>query len=184
VLKSAGAVFRDGLQFTLTTLKEKDATKRALFSFEPKHGWSFVAGPFDSTGTLHGTVEHPGILAVCRDRSAPQLGGFRSNGRALREHQMLAAVPDAARHPLQGLTLPRWSAVALSLKDTGAGLSEEGPVTLLDGRPWPARWDPEGERVVFEFWLDPGSGSHRLTVRAQDRVGNRSQREIRLDFGS
>jgi hypothetical protein len=83
-----------------------------------------------------------------------------------------------------GLTLPLWPAVSVPVVDEGAGIEDAGPVALLDGKPYPARWDPEGQRLVFEFWMDPGAGEHRLTVQAQDRLGNSSSREIRLHFGS
>jgi len=183
-LKAAGAVFREGLQVRVRASGVAPSGQYALFRLGANRRWKFVAGPLDSSGVVLGTVSGPGILALGRDRSAPQLGSFVAGTKNLHSGSKLAALSASARQAAQGMTLPRWPAVGIAVVDEGAGISDPGPSALLDGAPYPARWDPEGRRLVFEFWLDPGAGEHRLTVRAQDRVGNSSSREIRLHFGS
>ncbi len=184
VLRTAGAVFREGLQVDLRTTGLAHPRQYALYRRGPKQRWNFVAGPLDSTGVLSGRVDGPGTLALCRDRRAPQLGSFAAGTRRLHSGAKLAALSAGARRAAAGMTLPPWPAISLRVVDEGAGIGDEGPAALLDGEPYPARWDPEGGRLVFEFWLDPGPGEHRLTVQAQDRVGNSASREIRLNFGS
>jgi hypothetical protein len=183
-LRTAGAVFREGLGVSVRAPGAAHPTQYALFRVDSRHRWRFVAGPLDSTGILRGTVDGPGRLVLCRDRSAPRIGSFVARNRPLRLRARLAALSAVERRNVEGLTLPRWPAVSVPVVDEGAGIEDAGPVALLDGKPYPARWDPEGERLVFEFWIDPGAGDHRLTVQAQDRVGNSSRREIRLHFGS
>jgi hypothetical protein len=78
------------------------------------------------------------------------------------------------------VTLAPWPALELPLSDEGTGLAAAGIAATVDGKPFPARWDPEGRRLHFEFYRDPGRGAHVARVVATDRVGNQSQAELRF----
>ncbi len=156
VLKSAGAVFREGLQLTLTTVKEKDATRRALFSFEPKHGWSFVAGPFDSTGTLHGTVEQPGHPGgMPRPLRSPA-------GRVPLERSPTPRAPDARRRPRRRASPP-------SGPDTSSLVGRRSLVERPRSGPWRGGPRHPTRRTALACTL--GSGRRAGGVRILARPG-------------
>ena len=48
----------------------------------------------------------------------------------------------------------------------------------IDGKRVMARYDPEGDRVLYRPRLDLLPGEHELTVEATDRSGNRSEMSI------
>ena len=64
------------------------------------------------------------------------------------------------------------------VKDEGGGIDrEERIVMMLDGRKVIAEYDPPRDRVFYEVRHALAPGSHRLTVRAQDRFGNEGRAE-------
>lgn len=108
----------------------------------------------------------PGAYRRARDGEPPVIGPAHAGGDP--------AAP--ARHPGGDADLlhPRWLPLAFPVADTGSGISADGNTLelTLDGRPWPARYDPEDERLWVDFWLDPGVGEHELRLVATDSAGN------------
>jgi hypothetical protein len=147
-----------------------------LFLRDEEGSWSFLAGS-DAHGVIETPVGKEGTLALLLDEAPPRVGPWTSQGRVLADGAVLRPGTGAAR---PGFTPPRWPAVTLAVADGGSGLPEEGPEVLVDGRPWPARYEPEDDRIHMEWWLDPGPGEHRVEVEARDRLGNRATTSIRL----
>jgi hypothetical protein len=160
------------------------ASKVGLFQYNSTGKWIFLDSertetPEEGVIALRASTESLGPLALARDTTPPELGSFRIGERLLADGETLRSV---TREQQRGVTLPDWPSVRIDVKDLATGIPEDGLTTLLDGEPWPARWEPEDEVLVYEWWLDPGPGEHELTVQAQDGLGNASESSIRLVF--
>jgi hypothetical protein len=183
---SATAAFRDALPVAVRLPDDADRAGLGLFLQDAKGKWSFLGGEVveasDEAATksvyLRGKLDEPGVVAVLRDVDPPYLGSFAVEGQPLTG--VLPVLRPRVEREFRGITLPRWPTLELPLVDAGAGLSASGVVAELDGKPFPARWDPEAERLYFDFDLDPGEGVHRARVVATDDLGN--TRESRLQF--
>ena len=78
--------------------------------------------------------------------------------------------------------MPEWPTLKVDVRDAGSGLPQTGPVILLDGRPWPARYDGERERVLLDWFVAPVPGRHDLEIRARDLSGRESVRRWTIEF--
>lgn len=179
-IRSAGAVFRRGLVVRLEeSLPPEKGNSVGLFLRDETGEWTFL-GARDSTGCWFGRVDRPGWLALLQDATPPRIGPFEVEGRIVREGALVESVRRAAP---TGLTLPPWPALRLAIEDTGSGLVEDAIEATIDGRLWPARYDPESHELSFEFWIEVPVGEHLFAVSAVDRLGRRSQARIRLRLG-
>jgi hypothetical protein len=113
-----------------------------------------------------------GIFAWCVDASPPVIG-------ELRGERTLVRMPPREAH---GVPLPPWPTLEIPVSDEGSGLPDTGPQVLLDGRPWPVRYDGERERLLLDWFVAPAAGTYTLEVRATDRAGLESVRSWRLEF--
>ena len=165
----AGVAFDAGL-----ALASASAPDDCGLFLNGRSGWELLER---SERAAHWELDALGPLAVCCDRTPPRLGPWRdAAGRPVSDGVRLRRA--AVEHP--GIGHPLYAALQVDLTDLGAGLQGEGIEALLDGKPWPARWDPEDQFVAFDFFLEPGPGQHRLELNAQDRLGNRSRSGLRI----
>src|SRR5262249_33009816 len=127
-----------------------DSTGVGLFELDPDGEWSFLAARRGRNDSLVGETRTLGVIALLRDSTPPRVAGFR-------------AVPGAGGVQL-GCTVP----------DDGSGLGDDSMTAEIDGVAAIPEWDPESGRVRLLPTVKPGPGTHQLTVRAQDRVGNQA----------
>jgi hypothetical protein len=127
-----------------------DSTGVGLFELDSDGEWSFLSARRGRNGVLVGETRNLGIIALLRDTTPPRVAGFR-------------AVPAVG-----GVQL------GCSVRDDGSGLADDAIAAEIDGVVAIPEWDPESGRVRILPTAAPGPGSHKLTVRAQDRVGNRA----------
>ena len=118
-------------------------------------------------------VRDGGDLVLVEDRTDPVVTVPSAADRMLVER--------STQGP-HGLPRPRWPALEVPVTDRGAGIGDRSPTATLNGRPYPAVWDPEAESLVFDWFVDPGEGRHQLTVRATDRAGRSSAAEFTVEL--
>ena len=113
---------------------------------------TFLSAPSES-GELVGESSALGIFAVLHDATPPVLRDFRILPRRGKPPQLQCYVVDA-----------------------GSDLGDGALQARIDGAVAIPEWDPESGRVRLHPTRALGPGVHRLEVRAEDRVGNRSER--------
>ena len=128
---------------------------------------------------LRGKTYEFGVVVAMEDLSPPWIGDL--NGADGREGGRFVVQYRGAR-TAEGIPLPEWPALAVGVGDAGSGLPRTGPVVLLDGRPWPARYDGERDRILLDWFVAPAPGRHLLEIRARDLSGRESVRSWELEF--
>lgn len=63
-------------------------------------------------------------------------------------------------------------AIAVRIRDRGAGVGWSTLSLLVDGKPVVAEWDADAATLRAYIRQDLSAGTHTVTVRAADRVGN------------
>jgi hypothetical protein len=191
-IEGAGAAMLSPLRLALraptdaaTARSELADPRVALYARDAQGKWSWLGArrwrdPKDGAELLGAPLDAPGVAAALLDAQPPLLRQFEVNGAPVTT--AVVAIAPRPRRAWKGVTLPRWPALVLPLTDACAGLEASGIAVTLDGRPFPARWDPEAERLHVEFTVDPGPGEHVVAVEVFDRAGNRgaAQQRIRL----
>ncbi len=189
-VRGAGVAFSGELDLSVD-LAPGDADRRVgLFHLSPRGKWTFLgAEPTDRPSVtderarvagLGAPLDATGLVCLLVDADPPYLGEFSASGRPL-TGSLPRLVPLSDRD-YRGVTLPRWPTLELPLADPGAGLEADDVVCRLDGRPFPARWDPEEDRLYVDFFVDPGEGAHRLEVEVADRLGNRNSKSLNFEL--
>jgi len=130
---------------------------------------------------LSGSTDEFGIVAVMEDLAPPLIGDL--TGADGNEGDLFIVRYRGARST-EGVPLPEWPTLEVDVIDVGSGLPRTGPVILLDGRPWPARYDGERERVLLDWFVAPAPGRHVLEIRARDLSGRESSRRWTIEFRS
>ena len=105
-------------------------------------------------GALVGSTRFLGLFTVLADDTPPRIGDLRLVGRG-RETELLFLVVDR-----------------------GADLGDGGVRVELDGAPAIPEWDPETGEVVVRPDAPLARGTHRLRIRASDRVGNAAEKAL------
>ncbi len=113
---------------------------------------TFLAAP-NEAGELVGESSALGIFAVLRDSTPPVLRDFRCLPRRGAPPQLQCFVADA-----------------------GSDLGDGDLQAHIDGVVAIPEWDPESGRVRLHPTRPLAAGAHRLVMRAEDRVGNQSER--------
>jgi len=134
---------------------------RGLF-LRQQRSWSFV-GALDSAGAFTASSRRIGAFAVFADTTRPTI------------------VPPAAYHwpaPKGGAAPP---AVAVALRDHGAGLSARDQCMYVDDRRVPAEYDPEAGRLTWRPRARLAPGRHVVRIEAVDRLGNRAVVTVPLE---
>lgn len=126
-----------------------------------------------------GSTDAFGVVALLRDTTPPAVGELEGGDPGPGGLRVVRPRGPASAH---GITLPAWPPLEVPVVDEGAGLPDAGPEVLLDGNPWPARWDGERERVLVDGFVEPPPGRHVLTVRARDRAGRTAERSWDVEF--
>ena len=119
-----------------------------------RRGLRFLTADPDPSGDFVGSTRFLGTFVLLRDATPPLLHDFR-------------AVASGGRAPR----------LQFSVRDRGADLAADALDVDIDGVVAIPEWDPETGRVRVHPTADLAAGSHRLSVRAVDRVGNRSTRD-------
>lgn len=120
-------------------------------------------------------VRDGGDLVLVEDREDPVIGVPPNADRRL------AARSTVGPH---GLPQPPWPPLVVPVTDRGAGIGDRSPDVLVNGRPYPAVWDPEREALTLDWFVDPRAGSHQVEVRAVDRSGRVSTRSFTVELGA
>jgi hypothetical protein len=124
------------------------------------------------------TIEF-GVVAVMEDLEPPRIGDpTGAPALASGGYRVVWRGPTESH----GVPLPEWTPMVVPLSDPGSGLPETGPEVRLDGRPCPARYDGERDRVLLDWFVPPSPGTHELEIVATDRSGRRARRAWRLQF--
>jgi hypothetical protein len=177
-LRSHGAAFADELLVGWEFLAPL-APGSALFARTGNGRWKCIADGEGTTATaLRGTINRPGWIAPILDGRAPQIGNWRVDGGG--EVARVSRLPVARRGLHDGLRLPAWPAILVDVREEGAGLAVEDVITRLDGKLFPARFDPEDGFIAFDFHVEPAPGEHLAEVELRDRVGNVARAEARF----
>ena len=140
--------------------------------------WSPLDGNGNGSG-LRGETDSFGIVAAMEDLSPPRIGDLE--GADLQEGDVFVVLYRGAR-ALHGVPLPEWPTLEVEVGDEGSGLPGTGPAVLLDGHPWPARYDGERDRMLLDWFVAPAPGPHVLEIRARDLSGRQSARVWNLEF--
>jgi hypothetical protein len=185
-VRGSGVAFRGDLGVTLPAAWPPGEPV-GLFVQDVRGRWSWLGAEVvhrpDGEGravSLRGELSRLGTVVALRDPHPPFLGEFGIGGKVLTgERPVLSPVE---QRNYRGVTLPRWPVISLPIMDAGAGLDAEGVVCELDGAKYPARWDPEEERIYFELHVDPGAGPHRIRVEATDRLGNTAEKSQEFEL--
>ena len=185
---SIGAAFKEVLHVELSVPSERESERPAGLFFKPsgRGGWYFVGAPGECSenragdGIVVGHIDRGGMVAPLIDLNPPYLGKFTSSRRRLQGDPPVLR-PRETRERL-GITLPEWPSIELGVVDKASGIGEDGLEVTLDGEPFPARWDPEDDRLRFDFWIDPGEGVHEIRVRAEDQLGNVSETSLSFEL--
>ena len=133
---------------------ERRGAHLGLFLFE-RGQLSFVSAERNDQGELVGETRNLGTFVVLQDETPPVLRDFR-------------AVPRRG-------TSPRLQFVA---HDAGADLGDAGIRVRIDDAVAIPEWDPETGRVLVHPTAPLGRGVHHLHAQAEDRLGNRSERQF------
>lgn len=134
--------------------------------------WIFRRGrrSWQPVGPLHGqgadawfALAEPGTHAAFRDDRPPVMA------------TATLAVGQRVGQPVPGVTLPRWSTVAVTVEDgePGSGVDAASIVVRLDGEPLIVEPDLIRHRILVTVPDGTAPGAHVLTVEAADRAGNR-----------
>lgn len=118
-----------------------------------RRGLRLLSADVNAAGELVGETRFLGTFVLLRDATPPRLSGFRAVAR-----------------PGKPLRL------RFIVRDDGADLSDGAIEVDIDGVRAIPEWDPETRRVRVHPTAKLASGSHRMSVRVADRVGNRSTR--------
>jgi hypothetical protein len=176
---------RLGLRAGPPASSELNDARAALYARDAQGTWSWLGArrwrdEHDGEPVLGAPLEAPAVVAALLDVQPPVLGRFQVAGRPVAAG--LAVIAPRAQRSWKGVTLSRWPELVLPMADACAGIDAAAIAITLDGQPYPARWDPEAERLHVEFDADPGAGDHAIAVTVADRVGNRSsaQQRVRL----
>jgi hypothetical protein len=154
---------------------DSGAAHAVLMQFDGDE-WSCLTA--DGPG-LRGKTDEFGIVAAMEDLSPPRIGDLTgADGR----EGSLFIVQHRGPRAAHGVPLPEWPTLEVGVEDAGSGLPRTGPAVLLDGRPWPARYDGERDRILLDWFVAPESGRHVLEVRARDRSGRESVRGWDIEF--
>jgi murein DD-endopeptidase MepM/ murein hydrolase activator NlpD len=128
--------------------------------------WS-AAGPLLAPAPAGGpprlALPRPGLYAALRDTVPP----------------VIAAAPlTATPHPGYGgapqVTPPRWSVLAVGVRDAGAGVVADSLRARWDGRRLIVEPDLPRDRVLVELPDDAAPGRHTLELEAVDAAGRRA----------
>jgi hypothetical protein len=130
--------------------------KAALF-VERGEQWSYLSG---SLGTGEAALYEGGTFVALRDTVPPWIGLPRPA-----PGEVLAAAPGT---------------LAVAVGDAGTGFRPEDADIWMDGRAVLARYDPDGQRLLWEVETPLVPGRHTWRVRVVDRAGN--VREARFEF--
>lgn len=173
-VEGESAAFRSDLRLELPV----ETTEPVVGLLRDARGrWSTLDTERIADGRVAVDLDGLGWVLPVRDTAAPVFSPFRARGRDLADGADLAPRRDRGSG---GMTRARWPSVSVDVSDPGSGIPDPGPRCTVDGQPYPARWDPEEERVVFEWDVDPGPGEHVLQVEAIDATGRTAVQEIRL----
>jgi hypothetical protein len=118
-----------------------------------RRGLRFLSADVSAAGELVGETRFLGTFVLLRDATPPRLSGFRAVARPGKPPRLRFVV-----------------------RDDGADLTDGAIQVDIDGVRAIPEWDPETRRVRVHPTQGLASGSHRMSVRVADRVGNRSTR--------
>jgi hypothetical protein len=124
---------------------------------EQKRAWSFSHREGPQGGS--GGVRRLGTFALFDDRTPPQVGDLRIDGK-------------------RGSRARPASVLSVAVDDGGSGLEEEGLRAGLDGQSVIAEWDPERKTLKLEPWEPLEPGDHVFSVSIRDRVDNETRRSF------
>jgi hypothetical protein len=138
--------------------------------------WSALA--LDGSG-LRGSTDEFQTVAAMEDLAPPLIGDLTG---ADRHEGDLFVVRHRGARSAHGVPLPEWPVLEVEVSDAGSGLPRTGPVILLDGHPWPSRYDGERQRVLLDWFVAPAPGRHELEIRARDLSGRENSRRWVIEF--
>ena len=118
-----------------------------------RRGLRFLSADIDAAGDLVGSTRFLGTFVLLRDATPPKLQGFRAQSRPGKPVRLRFTVTDG-----------------------GADLGDNAIEVEIDGVRAIPEWDPETGRVRVHPTQEVTRGTHRMSVAAVDRVGNRSTR--------
>lgn len=103
-------------------------------------------------------------------------GAFVAKTRFLGPFAVLADTTPPTIRPLRVRPRGKRPQLVFGVADFGADLAGDGIEVELDGAFEVAEWDPETGTVVVQPNRDLARGTHRLTARGIDQVGNRAEK--------
>lgn len=128
--------------------------------------WS-AAGPLLAPAPTGGpprlALPRPGLYAALRDTVPPVIAGAP-----------LTATPHPGFGGAPQVTPPRWSVLAVGVRDAGAGVVADSLRARWDGRPLVVEPDLPRDRVLVEVPDDAAPGRHELELEAVDAAGRRA----------
>jgi hypothetical protein len=129
--------------------------------------------PADSTLSVWALdMETKKLSFVAADRSDDRLAWtLRRSGRYTLARDTIAPRIQNVR-PRDGARISPRATITASISDDMAGIGEEAITVLLDGEWLVPEYDPETRALKAAPWGTLKTGSHTLTIRAQDEAGN------------
>jgi hypothetical protein len=154
-LEPSGGFFGDLVEVTVTRRQGGIAGNYGVFA--ENAGWVSLRGRFDETGRCRFSTRQPESLVILEDRDAPRID----------------QVKNFARRAGDG------KAVFTSrVTDTGAGVDAQSLRAFVDGQVAIVSIDPDTGLVGGRSIKALPSGEHRIRLEAEDRMGNKTNREF------
>jgi len=125
-------------------------------------------GPAAPGGPARFGLPQPGTYAALTDTTPPVI-----DDRALRAGPHPGWGP-----PVPGLTPPRWEALAVPVRDDGAGVDPASLRALWDGRALVVEPDLPRDRVLVHVPDDAAAGPHVLELEVADALGRRARATV------
>lgn len=157
-IESRGAALNRRIRVRLgrETQRAADAPASGLFYVKQSGDIEFLSAERDTSGALTGQARYLTVFAELADDTPPRVERFRRVGKR-----------------------PR---LQFRANDGGAGLGADAIDVQIDGRFAIPEWDPETGRVLVHPFRELASGSHEMSVRVADRVGNSTERTWTFDW--
>lgn len=190
----------------LTTVQRRQASVQGLVAQGTGVKWQAAAWPFDGAPAVDlppGVLrDQPATLfrwdggawtaaGLALDPAAPggparfalpragYYAAFRDTLAPVIDRGALAATP----HPgfgraVPGVTAPRWTPVAVGVRDRGVGLDAGAIAARWDGRPLIVEPDLIRDRILVEIPDSTRVGDHVLELEVADQAGHRTSRRL------
>ena len=152
------------IQVAFRYAKKLDDTKKHLYYYDKKEGWTFIDTQNNSQRrVLIGAVKHLDAIAVIEDSSPPiMLNSYPGNN---------------GRYPQIGL-----DHFKLNINDELSGFdpTPESFELLLDGKKIIYAFQPKLKTLSYQLEEPLSIGSHLLSVEVKDQAGNILKKEIKF----